>query len=114
MNSSDIIFQKRRHGLSFAGVNRERKMKKNRFWFFALLAALFLYVGVNVFVQQPAIAQKKAEIENMKSKSEEARREGEKLQKEIKQSETDSYIEKRARELGLLKNNEKVFIDVDN
>lgn len=79
-----------------------------------MLTVLILYVCVNVFVQQPVIAQKKAEIQDVKERYEQAKAENEKLKKELDKSGTNDYIEKKARELGLLKKGEKVFIDVDN
>ena len=46
------------------------------------------------------------------AKISEAKRESQKLEDEHKKTNTDEYLENRARELGLVKPNERVFIDI--
>ena len=63
-------------------------------------------------MQQPQILENKAEIQRLKQEIEYEKSRQEDVQKMRENIETDEYIERIARDkLGMMKQNEKVFID---
>ncbi len=75
-----------------------------------LISAFFLLKGV---LLQPDIEKNKEEIAKLNAEIAEQHKKLEELEELVKIVDTDEYIEKIAREkLGLIKENELIFIDV--
>lgn len=81
-----------------------------KLWAFALLIGALLFRGV---IQQPQIKSNQERINELNNQIEYEKQRSEEVDNLKEMVGTDEYIEKIAREkLGLIKENEKVFVDV--
>ncbi len=77
------------------------------------VAAVCVYVAYTLIDQQITLSKTSSIAEEYKAKIAEAQTENQKLEDELAQAGTDEYLERVAREkLGLVKANERVFIDI--
>ena len=78
-----------------------------------VILAVCVYAVFTLINQRITLSKcEQAKIEQQK-KITDAKIENQKLQDELKKADTDEYLENRAREdLGLVKANERVFIDI--
>ncbi|MBE7025976.1 MAG: hypothetical protein E7410_00200 [Ruminococcaceae bacterium] len=93
---------------------RENKRKKNVKLFLRLiLIAFFLFAGIRFLIQQPLLADYDKKISELEAQIENEEK-SKTYYKELKALyETDDYQKQLARErLGLVEENEKVFIDI--
>jgi len=89
-----------------------RKRKKPTFGMLVLLA-VFLYLSYVALGQQKLLNAKSLEMSKIESKIEEETKVNEELKKEKEMINSDEYKEKVARDkLGMVKKNEKVFVDI--
>jgi len=78
-----------------------------------LLVAICSVMIIRGIMQQPQILANRAEIARLESEKEYELERQEEIKEMADMVETDEYIEKIAREkLGLIKKNEKIFLDV--
>lgn len=78
------------------------------------LAVFFLYFAYVFVDQQKIIYNKEIEMQNIQEKISEESKQGEELKKQKEMLNSDEYIEKVAREkLGMVKEKERVFVDVN-
>ncbi|HQA56642.1 MAG TPA: septum formation initiator family protein [Acetivibrio sp.] len=89
--------------------------RKKRSWGLILITGVFIVnIGVVLVKQERMLRAQQRELEKIQSNIE---RENELNKKRLQQKQevnTDEYIEKIAREnLGMIKDGEKIFIDVD-
>ena len=71
------------------------------------------YVAVTIISQQPHINKMQAEMHEIQVSIDNAKKENARLKEEKKEMNTKEYKERVAREkLGLVKKNEKVFVDI--
>ena len=88
------------------------KRKKPGFGIYILLI-IFLYLSYIAVDQQKLINAKILELDKIENKIKEEERLNEELKKEKEMIQSDEYKEKVAREkLGMVKKNERVFIDI--
>jgi cell division protein FtsL len=88
------------------------KKKKSRFGIFVLMA-IFIYLSYMAVGQQRMIYDKSLENSKVVSKIAEEKKTNEELNNEQKMINSDEYIEKVARDkLGMVKKNERVFVDI--
>ncbi len=86
--------------------NNDKKLK------IVLLILVCCVMVIKGIMQQPQILENKAEIQRLKQEIEYEKSRQEDIQKMRENIETDEYIERIARDkLGMMKQNEKVFID---
>ena len=72
-----------------------------------------MYVGFTLIKQQITLSDCDNIAEEYKTKIAEAESENQRLEAELEKAGTDEYLERVAREeLGLVKANERVFIDI--
>ncbi len=72
-----------------------------------------VYVACTLIKQQITLSKCDDAVEEYKAKIAEAQTEKQKLEDELEKADTDEYLEQVAREkLGLIKANERVFIDI--
>ncbi len=77
------------------------------------IGAVCIYVACTLVKQQITLSQNREVAEEYKAKIAEAQTENQKLEDELSKAGTDEYLERVAREkLGLVKANERVFIDI--
>ena len=77
-----------------------------------LLILICCVMVIKGIMQQPQILENKTEIQRLKQEIEYEKNRQADIQKMREQIETDEYIERIARDkLGMMKQNEKVFID---
>lgn len=89
------------------------KRKKPGIWLIALVA-FFLYCAYVTIDQQKVINSKEMELKNIQEKIKAEEKLNAELKKQKEMINSDEYIEKVAREkLGMVKKNEKVFIDMN-
>ncbi len=89
------------------------KRKGSKFWFI-IMAGFFLYFGYTMIKQQEVLYAKKFEMERIQAKIEEEEKLNEELKKQREMLSSDEYIEEIARKkLGMVRKNERVFIDVN-
>ena len=89
-----------------------RKKKKSRFGIF-VLTAIFIYLSYLAVGQQRLIYAKNLENSKVESKIAEEKKTNEELTNEEKIINSDDYIEKVARDkLGMVKKDERVFVDI--
>jgi len=89
-----------------------RKGKKFGFGTVILLI-VFVYLAYTAVGQQKVLFAKKVEINKMQNKVTDEAKTNDELKKQQKILNSDGYIEKVARDkLGMIKQNEKVFVDV--
>ena len=95
---------------------KRRKVKKanlERLVQAVLVLAVCVYVAVILIQQRVALAKCGKVAEEYKDKISAAQLEQQRLEDELKQAGTDEYLERIARDkLGLVKANERVFIDI--
>lgn len=92
---------------------RKRAKKKNKSLLFWVVSVSIVAFFVNALMIQPEILKNKAEIEQLQAQLEYEKLRAKEVDVLKKKVETDEYIEKVARDkLGLIKENEKIFIDV--
>ena len=78
-----------------------------------VLLALCVYVGFTLIKQQITLSNCSYMADEYKAKIAEAESENQRLETELERAGTDEYLERVAREeLGLVKANERVFIDI--
>lgn len=94
----------------------ERVNKRKRPGLGALIFLAFvIYFSVTLINQQKLLDVKKAQYESLRSKISQESQTYRELLDDFEMIGTDKYIEKIAREkLGMVKNNEKVFVDINN
>lgn len=92
------------------------KKQKKRLSLSGLIVTLVvLWMLSRAFMMQPEINANKAMIENLQDKIEYEQIRAEEVEKLKEKVNTDEYIERVAREqLGLVMENEKIFIDVSS
>lgn len=89
-------------------MNKRRKFKLAIF--FAVVLAL--YFAWTLVDQQRVIYSMNNEKKILEAKIDEEKKENEELKRQKEMSDTDEYLEKMAREkLGMVKKNERIFID---
>ena len=95
---------------------KPRKVKKANFKRLVqatLVLAVCVYVAVILIQQRVTLAKCGKVAEEYKDKISAAQLEQQRLEDELKQAGTDEYLERIARDkLGLVKANERVFIDI--
>lgn len=95
---------------------RKRKIKKVSGKTLAkavVFLAVCVYVGFTLVKQQITLSDCSDMAEEYKAKIAEAETENQRLEAELEKAGTDEYLERVAREeLGLVKANERVFIDI--
>jgi len=80
-----------------------------------ILLVIFLYLSYIAVNQQRLIYAKNLELSKLEDKIAEEKKINEELKKQSKIIESDEYIEKVAREkLGMVKKNERVYVDIGN
>lgn len=80
-----------------------------------ILLVIFLYLSYIAVNQQGLIYAKNQELSKLEEKIAEEKKINEELKKQSKMIESDEYIEKIAREkLGMVKKNERVYVDIGN
>lgn len=92
----------------------KKSVKINKSFFLKILAWVFV-IGftVNAVAQQPVILQNKKVIESLEEQISYEKKKGQEVDALKEKVNTDEYIEKVARDkLGLVKENEKIFIDI--
>lgn len=78
-----------------------------------LIFALCVYVAFTLVKQQITLSKCDDVSQDYRQKIAEAQAENKSLEDELSQADTDEYLESIAREkLGLIKANERVFIDI--
>jgi cell division protein FtsB len=89
-----------------------RKVKKFRFGTVILLM-LFVYLAYTAVGQQKILFAKKIEMDKVQNKVSDELKTNDDLKKQQKMLNSDEYNEKVARDkLGMVKQNEKVFVDI--
>ena len=79
------------------------------------LCLVFIYFSYLAIEQQRILDVRNNEIAKIEEKIEAEKRVNEELKKEIEMIDSDEYKEKIAREkLGMVRKNERVFVDVGN
>lgn len=79
-----------------------------------ILAAVFCYAISIFFDQQSILNKRKSELEAYEAKIEQEKQLNEDILKQKGQIDSDEYIENIAREkLGMIKPDEKVFVDIN-
>ncbi len=77
------------------------------------IAAVCVYAAYTLVDQQITLSKNRQVAEEYKAKISEAQTENKRLEDELSKAGTDEYLERVAREkLGLVKANERVFIDI--
>ncbi|MDD4188605.1 MAG: septum formation initiator family protein [Eubacteriales bacterium] len=80
-----------------------------------IFLAFVIYFSVTLVNQQKLLDVKKDQYSSLQSKIREESRIYKELLDDFEMIGTDEYIEKIAREkLGMVKNNEKIFVDINN
>ena len=79
-----------------------------------IFIALAVYLVVLLFTQQGTLDRNRESYNNLQSQIEEAQTENAKLREEYKNIGSDEYIEQKAREAGLVKSDEVVFVVGNN
>lgn len=88
------------------------KRRKNTFGIFILLA-IFIYLSYIFMNQQRLLYAKNIELSKIEDKIAEEGKLNEVLKVEKEMIQSDEYIEKVAREkLGMVKKNERVYVDI--
>ena len=97
--------------------NYKSKKNKKRISFLIIIACVsligfFIYTMITLSM---AMQQRKAQENELVQKIEAEKKKGENLKEEIATIGTDKFIEKNARDVfGYVKENEKVFYDINN
>jgi len=89
------------------------KRKKSKLWLIGLIG-FFLYFAYVMIDQQKILYVRDMEMADIQNKIKEEEKTGQELQKHKDTLDSDEYIEKVAREkLGMVKQEEKIFVDVN-
>ena len=75
-----------------------------------IFIALALYLVVLLFTQQGTLDRNRETYNNLQQQIADAQEENEQLKKEYENIGSDEYIEQKARESGLVKSDEVVFV----
>lgn len=95
------------------GVMVMKKKRKSKFWFI-VIALILLYSGYISVSLKGLLDSKKEQHADLENKITLQKKQGADLEKQMKNVNSDEYIEKMAREeLGMVKKNERVYIDVN-
>jgi cell division protein FtsB len=90
-----------------------KKKKKGKFWFI-VIALILLYSGYISVSLKGLLDSKKEQHAELQNKITLQKKQKAELEKQMKNIDSDEYIEKVAREeLGMVKKNERVYIDVN-
>lgn len=90
-----------------------KKKKKSKFWFI-VIALILLYSGYVSVNLKGLLESKKEQHADLQNKITLQKKQKAELEKQMKNVNSDEYIEKMAREeLGMVKKNERVYIDVN-
>lgn len=90
-----------------------KKKKKSKFWFI-IIALILLYSGYISVNLKGLLESKKEQHADLQNKITLQKKQKAELEKQMKNVNSDEYIEKMAREeLGMVKKNERVYIDVN-
>ena len=93
--------------------NRQKKSSAKKLVILAVVLAVCIGVVCKFVEQQIALARYDALAKEYNQKIAEEQLKNQKLQDEEAQADTDEYIQRAAREkLGLVKNNERVYVDI--
>ncbi len=91
----------------------KKRLNFRKFFGFLTLLVLLLYVCCTFVHQKISLEQRYAIVKDYESQISEAKLEQDMLKKELEKVNSDEYLEKLAREkLGLIKPNDRVFVDV--
>ncbi len=91
----------------------KRRLNLRKFFGFITLLVLLLYVCCTFVHQKISLEQRYAIVKDIENQISEAKLEQDMLKKELEKVNSDEYLEKLAREkLGLIKPNDRVFVDV--
>lgn len=87
-------------------------MGKKKLAFYIVTGLALIYFIATLITQQLSISQQNRRIEELQSRVSEAQQQAESLKTEVDNLNNPEYIERIAREqLGLVRPNERVFID---
>ena len=90
-----------------------KKKKKNKFWFI-VISLILIYSGYISYSLKGLLDSKKELHEELQNKISLEKKQKAELEKQIKNINSDEYIEKVAREkLGMVKKHERVYIDIN-
>ena len=90
-----------------------KKKKKSKFWFI-VIALIVLYSGYISYSLKGLLDSKKEQHADLQNKISLQKKQKADLEKQMKNINSDEYIEKVAREkLGMVKKNERVYVDVN-
>ncbi len=90
-----------------------KKKKKSKFWFI-VIALILLYSGYISYSLKGLLDSKKEQHADLQNKISLQKKQKADLEKQMKNINSDEYIEKVAREkLGMVKKNERVYVDVN-
>ncbi len=79
-----------------------------------IFIALAVYLVVLLFTQQGTLDRNRESYNNLQDQIKEAQAENDKLKEEYENIGSDEYIEQKAREAGLVKSDEVVFVVGNN
>ena len=92
---------------------QKKKVNIKKFIVFLAFFVLFLSLAYRFIHQHYSLSVREKLETEYQEKISEAKLKNEQLEKELENSKSDEYLEKMAREkLGLVKPNERVFVDV--
>lgn len=95
------------------GVVKRRKRKKG-WWMFPLLAVAFVYTAFTVYSQSREMTAIRIEMKEVEKKIEREKALKQELLKQKDELSSDESIEKIAREkLGMVKDGERIFVDIN-
>ncbi len=95
-------------------ANKQKKEKKKFDLKNLIFIALALYLVVLLFTQQGTLNRNRKTYNNLQEKIVDAQEENKQLQEEYDNIGSDEYIEQKAREAGLVKSDEVVFVVGNN
>lgn len=94
------------------GKTAVRTLGKKKLAFYIVTGLALIYFIATLITQQLSISQQNHRIEELQSRISEAQQQAESLKTEVDNLNNPEYIERIAREqLGLVRPNERVFID---
>jgi len=97
----------------YSGKKRQKQSSAKKLVVLAAVLVVCIGVVCKIVEQQITLSRYDDLAEEYKQKIAEAQLENQKLEDEKKQADTDEYIQRAARDkLGLVKPNERVFVDI--
>ena len=100
---------------SVLGMAKDKSGKKRKFDFRNLIfIGLAIYLLVLLFAQQGTLSRNKAVLDTYQEKIAAAQAENDKLKQEYDKIGTDEYIKEKARQSGLVRSDEIVFVTGNN